>query len=141
MTFDELRAVAADGVEIGCHTETHPILSRVASPSKLEREICGAKDFLESRLGRPVNHFCYPNGRAIDISAAAAAMVRKAGYLSATTTTWGMNPVQIDPMGIRRIPFSGDTSPQYGAELLAGLHLPDNIIADETGAAAVPAAS
>ena len=133
MTWDELRAVAADGVEIGCHTETHPILSRVVSPEKLEREICGAKEFLESRLWLPVNHFCYPNGRAIDIGPAAAEMVRKAGYTSATTTTWGMNPVNADPMAIKRLPFSGDTSPQYAAELLAGLHLPDNA-ADEGSA-------
>jgi len=127
MTWDQLRAIAADGVEIGCHTETHPILSRVASPEKLEREIRGAKEFLESRLWLPVNHFCYPNGRAIDIGPAAAEMVRKAGYISATTTTWGMNPVPADPWAIKRLPFSGDTSPEYAAELLAGLHLPDNV--------------
>jgi peptidoglycan/xylan/chitin deacetylase (PgdA/CDA1 family) len=126
MSWDELRAIAADGVEIGCHTETHPILSRVASPEKLEREIHGAKEFLESRLWLPVNHFCYPNGRAIDIGAAAAEMVRNAGYKSATTTTWGMNPVKADLMAIRRLPFSGDTSPEYASELLAGLHLPPN---------------
>jgi peptidoglycan/xylan/chitin deacetylase (PgdA/CDA1 family) len=127
MTWDELRAIAADGAEIGCHTETHPILSRVASPEKLEREILGAKEFLESRLWLPVNHFCYPNGRAIDIGAAAAEMVSKAGYTSATTTTWGMNPIAANPMAIRRLPFSGDTSPEYAAELLAGLHLPHNV--------------
>jgi peptidoglycan/xylan/chitin deacetylase (PgdA/CDA1 family) len=125
MNWDELRAIAADGVEIGCHTDTHPILSRV-SPAKLAGEIRGAKEFLESRLRFPVNHFCYPNGRAIDIGAAAAEMVRSAGYLSATTTTWGMNPRQADPMAIKRLPFSGETSPQYAAELLAGLHLPAN---------------
>ena len=128
MNWDELRAVAADGVEIGCHTETHPILSRIASPAKLEREIRGAKETLESRLRLPVKHFCYPNGRGIDIGAAAAAMVRDAGYVSATTTTWGMNPVTTDPMAIKRIPFSGETNPHYGAELLAGLHLPHNVI-------------
>lgn len=133
MSWDELRAIAADGVEIGCHTETHPILSRVASPEKLEREIRGAKEFLESRLWLPVNHFCYPNGRAIDIGAAAAALVRDAGFISATTTTWGLNPVPGNPMEIQRIPFSGDTNPQYGAELLAGLHLPANA-ADEGSA-------
>jgi peptidoglycan/xylan/chitin deacetylase (PgdA/CDA1 family) len=131
MTWDELRAIAADGVEIGCHTETHPILSRVASHEKLEREIRGAKEFLESRLWLPVNHFCYPNGRAIDIGAAATEMVRQAGYASATTTTWGMNPPRADPMAIRRLPFSGDTSPEYATELLAGMHLPANVDAGE----------
>ena len=53
-------------------------------------------------------------------------MVRRAGYKSATTTTWGMNPAKADPMAIRRLPFSGDTSPEYASELLAGLHLPAN---------------
>jgi peptidoglycan/xylan/chitin deacetylase (PgdA/CDA1 family) len=124
MNWDELRAIAADGVEIGCHTATHPILSRIASPVKLEQETRGAKEILECRLRQPVKHFCYPNGRAIDIGDDAANAVRKAGFISATTTSWGMNPVDADPMWIRRIPFSGDTTPQYGAELLAGMHLP-----------------
>jgi peptidoglycan/xylan/chitin deacetylase (PgdA/CDA1 family) len=128
MTWDELRAVASDGIEIGCHTDTHPILSQVSSAVKLEQEVLGAKKFLESRLSLPVNHFCYPNGRNIDIGTAAAAVVRKAGYVSAATTTWGMNLPEMDPMAIRRIPFSGDTTPQYTAELLAGLHLPPNEI-------------
>jgi len=126
MNWDELRAVAADGVEIGCHTETHPILSRVTSRWKLEREIRGAKSILEFRLRLPVKHFCYPNGRAIDIGAEAAAVVRDAGYVSATTTTWGLNPIPADPMNLRRIPFESDTGPRYGIELLAGLHLPSN---------------
>jgi peptidoglycan/xylan/chitin deacetylase (PgdA/CDA1 family) len=124
MNWEELKAIASDGVEIGCHSATHPILSRVSSPLKLESEIRGAKELLESRLGFPVRHFCYPNGRAIDIGTAAANLVRDAGFISATTTTWGMNPIQMDPMCIRRLPFSSDTDYRYGAELLAGLHLP-----------------
>jgi peptidoglycan/xylan/chitin deacetylase (PgdA/CDA1 family) len=126
MNWEELRAAAADGVEIGCHTETHPILSRVTSRSRLEREIRGAKSILEFHLRLPVKHFCYPNGRAIDISPEAAEIVRDSGYQSAVTTTWGMNDIHIDPMNVRRIPFDSDTSPQYAAELLAGLHLPPN---------------
>ncbi len=128
MDWRDLRAVASEGVEVGCHTATHPILSKVTSRTKLEREIRGAKDILESRLGRPVRHFCYPNGRAIDIGPDAAALVRDAGFLSATTTTWGLNDVPFDPMAIRRLPFSSDTDVPYAAELLAGLHLPPNEI-------------
>src|SRR5579872_770197 len=42
MNWDELRAVAAEGVEIGCHTDTHPILSRLSDQSELDAEIRGA---------------------------------------------------------------------------------------------------
>jgi peptidoglycan/xylan/chitin deacetylase (PgdA/CDA1 family) len=126
MSWDELRAAAADGVEIGCHTQTHPILSRVASPAKLEREIRGAKAFLEFHLRAPVRHFCYPNGRAIDIGADAAALVLDSGFISATTTAWGLNPIPADAMNLRRIPLGSDTGPRHGIEQLAGLHLPSN---------------
>jgi peptidoglycan/xylan/chitin deacetylase (PgdA/CDA1 family) len=122
MTWDELRAAASDGVEIGCHTETHPILSRIPVP-ELDREIKGAKALMEQRLGFPVHHFCYPNGRSIDIGPDAVACVRAAGFRSAVTTTWGLNTPDIDLLSIRRVPFDSSLSPRYGAETLAGLHM------------------
>lgn len=123
MSWEELRAVASEGVEIGCHTDTHPILSRVASPVELDREIRGAKERIEERLGLPVRHFCYPNGRAIDIGEAAVRCVREAGYASATTTVAGLNTIHAERFEIRRLPFDSSTDLQYGMELLAGLHV------------------
>jgi peptidoglycan/xylan/chitin deacetylase (PgdA/CDA1 family) len=123
MNWEELRAVASDGVEIGCHTETHPILSRLSDPLELEREIRGAKEHLEERLGFPVRHFCYPNGRAIDIGDAAIRCVRDAGFASAVTCVLGLNTTRVDRLGIQRIPFGNAIDFDYGAELLAGLHM------------------
>ena len=123
MNWDELRAVASEGVEIGCHTDTHPILSRLASPLELEREIRGAQREIEERVGVPVRHFCYPNGHAIDIGEAAIRCVREAGYASAVTCTWGLNGSETERLQIRRIPFDSTIDFQYGAELLAGLHM------------------
>jgi len=123
MSWDELRAMAAEGVEIGCHTETHPILSRLAGKRDLEREIRGAREMLEQRLGFPVVHFCYPNGKPADISEAAVACVRDAGYATAVTCTYGLNPLEIDRLRIRRLPWDSSTDPRYGAELLVGLHV------------------
>jgi peptidoglycan/xylan/chitin deacetylase (PgdA/CDA1 family) len=123
MTWDELRAVAAQGVEIGCHTETHPILSRLADRSELEREIRGAKEHLEERLGFAVRHFCYPNGRPIDVGEAAINCVREAGFASAVTCTWGLNAIGVPPFEIRRIPFDSTIDLPYGRELMAGLHM------------------
>jgi peptidoglycan/xylan/chitin deacetylase (PgdA/CDA1 family) len=123
LTGDELRALSADGVEIGCHTETHPILSRVQHPDELKREIAGAKQHLEEQTGIPIRHFCYPNGRAIDINSDVLRLVREAGYQSAVTCTWGLNTTQAERFQIRRIPFDSRVDLGYGVELMAGLHM------------------
>ena len=123
MTWDELRAVAAEGVEIGCHTDSHPILSRLANAHELEREVSGARQQMEERLKMPVRHFCYPNGRAMDIGEAAIRCARDAGYASAVTCTWGLNTIATEPLEIRRTPFESAVDFRYGVELLAGLHL------------------
>ena len=123
MNWDELRAVAAEGVEIGCHTETHPILSRLSNPLELQSEIRGAKDHLEERLGFAVRHFCYPNGRPIDVGDAAIRCVREAGFASAVCGSWGLNTIRAERFEIRRIPFNSDIDLQYGLERMAGLHL------------------
>ena len=123
MSWDELRAVASEGVEIGCHTETHPILSRLSNRLELEREIRGAKEHLEERLGFAVRHFCYPNGRAMDIGETAVCCVREAGFASAVSCTYGLNTAAAERFRILRVPFGGGIDLHYGAELLAGLHM------------------
>jgi peptidoglycan/xylan/chitin deacetylase (PgdA/CDA1 family) len=123
LDWEELRAVAADGVEIGCHTESHPILTRLDSREELEREIKGAKQSLEEGLGRPVRHFCYPNGKAPDIDDAVVASVREAGFASAVTCFWGLNSSGADPLRLQRLPFDSGLEFAYAIELLAGLHV------------------
>jgi peptidoglycan/xylan/chitin deacetylase (PgdA/CDA1 family) len=122
LSWEEMRALATEGVEIGCHTYSHPILSRVNDASELVREIRGAKELMEARLKRQVDHFCYPNGREIDISDAAVACVRDAGFASAVTCSYGLNTVKADPLRIRRLPFGGSTDLEYAVETLVGFH-------------------
>ena len=90
---------------------------------ELDHEIRGAKELMESRLGLKVNHFCYPNGRDADISDAAVDCVRRSGYESSVTTTYGLNTLRVNPLRIMRLPFDDRTDTHYAAELLAGLHL------------------
>jgi peptidoglycan/xylan/chitin deacetylase (PgdA/CDA1 family) len=123
MSWDELRAVASEGMEIGCHTETHPILSRLSNRLELESEIRGAKEHMKERLGFDVRHFCYPNGRAMDVGEAAIRCVREAGFASAVNCTYGLNTTEADRFQIRRIPFGSNIDLHYGEELLAGLHM------------------
>jgi peptidoglycan/xylan/chitin deacetylase (PgdA/CDA1 family) len=123
MSWDEVRAVSAEGVDIGCHTHSHPILSRISDPRDVEQEIGGSKRLMEERLGRPIRHFCYPNGRDEDISDLAVQTVVSAGFATATTASWGLNTPHANPVRLRRIPLELDLGYQYGVELLAGLHM------------------
>ncbi|ELZ31809.1 xylanase/chitin deacetylase [Halogeometricum pallidum JCM 14848] len=64
MSWDRLREVAADPlVTVGTHSRTHLDLGRVRDAETLEREIVGARDELQARLGVDVDRFCYPFGR------------------------------------------------------------------------------
>ena len=123
LTWDELRQLASEGVEIGCHTYSHPILSRLETQAEVESETSGARDMMELNLGFPVNHFCYPNGRVVDIGPAAEAGIRRAGFQTSVTCTWGLNRGLENPFLIRRVPFDASLDFRYGTELLVGLHL------------------
>jgi peptidoglycan/xylan/chitin deacetylase (PgdA/CDA1 family) len=61
MNWDELAAIARDGISIGAHTLTHPSLTEL-SPEELENEIRDSKSELEQRLLREVGLFAYPYG-------------------------------------------------------------------------------
>lgn len=82
-------ALDRNGVEIGAHTVTHPILTSLDDDSA-RREIAGGKRQLEALTGRPVRLFAYPNGKAgKDFDARHVAMVREAGFDAAFTTAAG----------------------------------------------------
>jgi peptidoglycan/xylan/chitin deacetylase (PgdA/CDA1 family) len=77
------------GVEIGAHTITHPILSKL-DDAAAAREIAGSKHELEDLIGKPVRMFAYPNGKVgKDYDARHVAMVQKAGFDAAFTTAVG----------------------------------------------------
>ena len=83
LTTDETRALgASDGFEVGAHTLSHPHLSAIPS-TRQETEIRQAKVRLEEVVGRPVETFAYPFGRAVDFSATTVRIVRETGYSSA----------------------------------------------------------
>ena len=82
MTADQVRAVAASGLEVGSHTMTHARLAG-ADPVTLAEEIGGSRRVLEDVLQEEVAGFCYPYGSYDD---AAADAVQTAGYDHACVT-------------------------------------------------------
>lgn len=64
MTLEELQALRnADLVTIGNHTATHPDLTQISDNERLEKEIVGAKERLETEFDISVERFCYPGNK------------------------------------------------------------------------------
>jgi peptidoglycan/xylan/chitin deacetylase (PgdA/CDA1 family) len=74
------------GWELDAHTITHPDLTRVGD-AQLWEEVHGSRVDLQRLFHVPVDFFCYPAGR---YNARVIAAVRRAGYLGATTTNYGL---------------------------------------------------
>jgi len=121
LSWDAVRKLAASGVEFGAHSKSHPILSAVADPAELQDEIAGSKARIEAELGRPVLHFCYPNGRLRDIGPAALEAVRAAGMRTAVTAEPGLVRAGADAFLLRRIGADPAHEPMYFQCGLAGV--------------------
>lgn len=67
VTWDQLREMQTQGLEVGSHTLSHPILSAL-SPEQLEQELHGSYEQITQELGTSPLGICYPNGMAKDTS-------------------------------------------------------------------------
>ena len=94
-SWDEIREVARAGIDIGAHSVTHPILSRLEDAAALRCEILEPQRRLEEQLQRPVRHFAYPNGRWEDIGPEALRLVRGA-FAAAVSMSPGWNDARTD---------------------------------------------
>jgi glycosyltransferase involved in cell wall biosynthesis len=102
-SWEELSEMAAGGIEIGAHSRTHPILTCQDTTVATE-EIAGARRLLEKSLGRPVEHFAYPNGGGRpNHDARITALARAAGFRSAATSERGAVHLGDDPLRLRRL--------------------------------------
>lgn len=99
MSAAQLKVLQQRGHEIGAHSTTHPILTRV-NASLLGEETDGARKRLELALGTPVSGYCYPNG---DYNESVVQSVEKAGYEYALSTRQGLNRRDASAMEIRRV--------------------------------------
>ena len=86
LTRDMMLHLDREGIEVGAHTVTHPILTSLDDDSA-RSEIVDCKQQLENILGKPVRLFAYPNGKAgKDYNQHHVTMVRQAGFEAAFTT-------------------------------------------------------
>ena len=102
-------------VEIGAHTQSHPILSQ-CDDLEVQGEVAGSVQELAAALGRPIRSFCYPNGRPEDFDRRAVAAVAAAGCTSATASTGMFVSPGADRYALPRFGAAGDL-PTFRHEL------------------------
>jgi peptidoglycan/xylan/chitin deacetylase (PgdA/CDA1 family) len=121
MASDQVRAMRTAGMQIGAHTESHPILARLGRAAA-RREIEQSKHVLEALIGEPVDLFAYPNGKPIeDYSDASVALVRDAGFRAAVSTAPGAADRRSDRYQLPRFTPWDRTRLKFAARL--GLNL------------------
>lgn len=101
MSWEELKALDRNLIEVGGHSTNHQILTQLED-DQLEHEVSECKTWLENELCRKVSHFCYPDG------AYNAPVMRCVGkhFELAVTTKEGWVPPQPSVLELPRIPIA-----------------------------------
>ena len=99
LDWDALRELAKQGVTLGAHTRTHPIMTQL-SQEAVREEVVGSYSDLKREIGEVLPIFCYPNGghddEVVDI-------LRQERFSIAFTTLDGHNDLsRTDPLRLRR---------------------------------------
>jgi peptidoglycan/xylan/chitin deacetylase (PgdA/CDA1 family) len=121
MTSDHVRALRRAGMQIGAHTVSHPILTRITS-DEARNEIRKGKLQLEELLDERVSLFAYPNGRyGEDYTNEHVALAREIGFDAAVSTNWGAAKRGTDVMQLPRFTPWDRTQVSFGLRLAANL--------------------
>ena len=92
MGWEELEDLVARGWLVGAHTRTHRLLDVLSQQEggieECAREIKGAREEIEARMGAPVEHFAYPVGGVNE----AVERIVKETYRSARLWSPGNDP-------------------------------------------------
>jgi peptidoglycan/xylan/chitin deacetylase (PgdA/CDA1 family) len=115
--WQALRQLAAEGVTLGAHTQTHPLMDRL-SPADMYAEAVGSLYDLEREIGPTLPIFAYPSG---GFNEEAVRVLQQAGFALAFTTGRGLNRwATADHLRLRRINIGQRTTlPLMRAQMLS----------------------
>lgn len=117
LSWQEVRALKEQGVEIGSHTCSHPRLTTV-SPSEADAELRRSHEAISKHVHAQQVPFAYPYG---DYSSGIADLVRSAGYTCGLTTDAGVNEPNADRFTLRRVLIGDDDDVPVFAARVSGL--------------------
>ena len=110
MSWSEARALVACGMDVGSHTQTHPLLASLEESAQF-KELEESKEVLEQNLGVPIEALAYPVGKRNTFSDVTVATAIRCGYRAAFSYYGGFNrPGHMDRFDIRRQSIETATS-------------------------------
>jgi peptidoglycan/xylan/chitin deacetylase (PgdA/CDA1 family) len=122
LSWGALRQLTREGVTMGAHTRTHPMMDRISIDQALV-EAYGSLQDLEREIGSALPIFAYPSGH---FSEEVVRGLKDIGFKLAFTTERGLNDLnKVDWLRVRRINIGPSTSlPVLRAQLLSwAVHL------------------
>jgi peptidoglycan/xylan/chitin deacetylase (PgdA/CDA1 family) len=106
MSWEDIRSLPREQIQIGAHTVSHPDLTRLAR-HQVEGELFECKRQIEDHIGGPVETFAYPYGtcsaevRGIAHREFSVACGTRMGFAGGTSDRW--NLPRIDAYYLRRL--------------------------------------
>lgn len=126
---DDVRQLSENGIEIGSHTITHPIL-RALEAENARREIADSKSALERLLGKPVRAFAYPFGApGLDFMPRDEALVQECGYSMAFAGEGGFVTRSSDQFALPRVGIGRMTRAQFAATVAGAVDSLKSVLA------------
>jgi peptidoglycan/xylan/chitin deacetylase (PgdA/CDA1 family) len=121
LSWDEVRSLVKSGFEIGSHTVTHPILTRITS-QQLVYELVESKVRIEAEIGKCCTCLVYPNGQISDFSPEIEHSASSAGYLLGFIATGSYASVNRGSYRLDRIGVPGQQPHAVFESRVSGLH-------------------
>ena len=125
LTWEQVRRMDAQGVDIESHSFTHPLLTHPGKPMNkkdyqafIEHELVDSKKHLEQEIGHPITSIAYPYG---GYSEYIVERTKAAGYQTATTCDDGDASQFTDPLRLNRRLVFRQTTPKAFVHYFHGL--------------------
>lgn len=108
LSWNEIKEMSRNNnVDIGSHTMSHQILSKLSLPEAKE-EVGQSKRTLEAHIRQPVQTLSYPNGQITDFTSDIEYLVKELGYSCACSTIWGTFQTSANLFALHRIRVDGN---------------------------------
>jgi peptidoglycan/xylan/chitin deacetylase (PgdA/CDA1 family) len=126
LDWPQVRELAAEGIEIGGHSHTHPQLDQLDDGS-LRRELILCKEIVADQLGTVPASFAYPYGYS---SRRVRERVRETGYAQALAVGNGLARRRQGPYALLRVTVRRSTGAEEFRRLIEGRAIARNFARD-----------
>jgi hypothetical protein len=121
LNLNELRQLVDEGMSVGSHTLSHPILSQ-QEPDLAWREISESKDKLEKALGTRVWALAYPFGDPVSVTNREWQMAEQAGFACAFMNVGGGFGARLPRFALPRVHVTSEMGLAEFEAHVSGFH-------------------